>query len=110
MDDGFATFNETHDLYLQLLSEARKLEDRRLAKMILRRILDGQQAVDAPPRLFSNIIDLPRPAIVSGPVESEMPFWMEGRFWQGLLQFMVMLSVAMSWLLYFFYLVVKSNG
>ena len=108
MSTGGMAYSETNDLYMQMLSEARRLEDKRLAKMILRRILDHQQALDMPEPLFSNIVSMPTMVVESGPMESEVPFWTQGRFWQDLFQFLSFLSVGMSWMLYFFYLLHKA--
>ena len=108
MNTGVVTYNETHDLYLQMLSEARKLEDRRLAKMLVRRILDHQQHIDVPEPLFKNIVSLPTSAALAGPVEPEIPFWAKGLFWQELFQFLSFLTVGMLWLLYFFYLITQA--
>lgn len=102
-------YTETGDLYLQMLSEARRMEDRRLAKLLIRRIMDHQQATAADQPMFDKVVPLPRAAggAIAMAMDPEIPFWSQGRFWQELLQFLVIMSVGMGWLLYFFYLVVQ---
>ena len=94
-------YNETTDLYLQLLSAARELEDQRLAKMILQRVMALHRESGAP---FGNIIPFPMPLTPCVPDEPERPFWTQGQFWQDMVPFVSVLSLFMSCFVYFVYL------
>lgn len=97
-------YNETTDLYMQLLSEARKMEDKRLVKMILQRVMARHQKSEMPGGAAGKIIPLPSIPVPRVPAEPEGPFWMQEQFWQDMLPFISVLSVAMFCFVYVVYL------
>ena len=75
MPERVETFCQTTDLYLEMLREAQRVEDKKLVQMIRRRLKCGACA----PLLTTSgceIIAFPRPAYtpMSAPIE-DLPFW-----------------------------------
>ena len=67
-------FNETNDLYLQMLRRAQEVEDPRLVSMILERLKSGSEH---PATIDSACVVIPFPIHIARPESSEekFPFW-----------------------------------
>ena len=75
MSERVEPFCQTTDLYLEMLREAQRVEDKKLVQLIRRRLKHGSRA---PLRTASGceIIVFPRPAYtpIPAPIE-DRPFW-----------------------------------
>jgi len=107
MADGCIEYEETNDLYLQMLWEAQKVDDKRLAKMILRRLTTRRQLSEAREAVSGTVIPFPLKPALCISAEPESTFWKQGQFWQDLLQFFTMLLIAGAWFAFFLHLLVK---
>lgn len=110
MDNRRADYDATTDLYQQMLFEAQKLEDKRLAKMIARRMTARRRETEAADGEFGNIILFPLAPVLCTPTEPEVPFYKKGQFWQDLLQFMFVLVLGQVWFVFFMTLLGMPNG
>ena len=103
-------YDATNDLYQQMLFEAQMLEDKRLAKMIARRMTAKRRVAETADGESSNIILFPLSPALCMPTEPETPFYKKGQFWQDLLQFMFVLALGQVWFVFFMTLLGKPNG
>ena len=103
-------YDATSDLYQQMLFEAQKLEDKRLAKMIARRMTASRRTKETPGAEFGNIIFFPLAPTLCLQAEPEIPFYKKGQFWQDLLQFMFVLALGQVWFVFFMSLLGMPNG
>ena len=80
---GSDYFDETTDLYLEILRSAQKVEDRKLIRLIGTRLREIGQIIPSTdesceiilfPGAYSHVV-LPRPAPASSPVPESAPFW-----------------------------------
>lgn len=104
-------FTETNDLYMQMLWDARRIEDRRLARMLRDRIKQKTVPVSPieaePIEAVRNVIPLTC-VCPSGPAtglmceaEEEYRFWKQSRFWQEFIPFLAIFSFWLSWFVFF---------
>jgi len=77
-------YSETTDLYLQMLRNAQQIEDKKLVKLIVKRIHQTT------PALATYVTDsgceitpFPLPYISRFPARSNPEFWLELKFWKG---------------------------
>ena len=115
MGNGRIDYDTNNDLYQQMLFEAQKLEDKRLAKMIARRMTARRHATETPDGESGNIIFFPLAPTLCLPLEClpsepEIPFYKKGQFWQDLLQFMFVRSLGQGWCVFFMSRLGKPNG
>ena len=109
MDNRRIEYDVTNDLYQQMLFEAQKLEDKRLAKMIAGRMTASRHLTKPPEEDSGNIIIFPLAPSLCLPTEPENPFYKQGQFWQDLLQFMFVLSFGGTWFIFFVHLLAKTK-
>ena len=93
-------YNETTDLYWQMLSEARRIEDQNLARMIRSR-LKKEAAVRKLATGGDNIIAFPGSWTACLEPDKEHEFWKDQKFWSDMIQFLMFLSVGLGWFLFF---------
>ena len=74
MVDRYTEFNETTDLYLELLQEAQEIEDKKLIELIRNRLRQMHQPVYATPD-GCQIILFPKLLIPSCTILKESRFW-----------------------------------
>ena len=110
MDNRRIEYDETNDLYRQMLWEAQRLEDKRLAKMITRRMTSRRHSIMASNADSKNVILFPMAPALCLPAEPEHVFWKQGQFWQDLVQFMFVLVFGEAWFLFFMHLLAKRIG
>ena len=94
---GLPTFDgENVDLYLQLLSDAQRVEDKKMVRMIVRQLRahTGRAAI---PENSDGVIPFPCAANGSVCALTEVDFWKDARFWSDLVQFLFVLFAGLSW-------------
>ena len=94
---GLPTFDgDNVDLYLQLLSDAQRMEDRKMVRMIVRQ-LRAHTGRGAIPENSDGVI--PFPVVANGSVcaLTEVEFWKDSKFWTDFIQFIAVLIVGLSW-------------
>jgi len=94
---GLPTFDgDNVDLYLQLLSDAQRMEDRKMVRLIVRqlRVHTGRSAI---PENSDGVIPFPLAANGSVCALAEEDFWKDSRFWTDLVQFIAVLVAGLSW-------------
>ncbi|CAB5094606.1 hypothetical protein D3OALGA1CA_5390 [Olavius algarvensis associated proteobacterium Delta 3] len=94
---GLPTFDgDNIDLYMQLLSDAQRLEDKKMIRMIVRqlRVQTGRTAF---PENSDGVIPFPCAATGSACAVAEVEFWKDSQFWTDLVQFIVVLIAGLSW-------------
>lgn len=75
MADRFNEYNETTDLYLAILREAQRVEDKKLIQLITRKLTpEFDMLSSCPAGGGCRIIPFPCPLVRSEPME-EKPFW-----------------------------------
>jgi hypothetical protein len=98
MGETSRPYCETTDLYLQLLSDAQRMEDQRMVRMVLRKLkgCGYGQGPDNP----QNRDVIPFPALQGLRPEggSSDLFWQDILFWQNLVQFLILLVTGATWL------------
>jgi len=104
VDKNFFEYNETTDLYLQILREAQRIEDKRLIHLIQQRLrqLGKAAAVCSDSRgnviLFPQCCSFPAPALCSSYTEPR--FWLKSTFLQlaiYLLAYLLLISTHTLW-------------
>ncbi|MCG6893218.1 MAG: hypothetical protein LJE65_06400 [Desulfobacteraceae bacterium] len=109
MTDGCVDYDETTDLYMQMLWEARKVEDKRLAKLILHRIQSRRPSERVGKEANANIVPFPMAQALCVPSEPEIPFWKQQQFWQDVILFGAFLSFFIGWFFFFMHLLAQVN-
>ena len=110
MGKGCSEYDDTNDLYQQMLWEAKKMEDKRLAKMIVKRMSAKRKADSSSDAAPDNVILFPAVPSFCLPAEPEGEFWKKGQFWQDLSQLMIMAGIGWAFFIHFLQLLVKFHG
>jgi hypothetical protein len=97
MDSSSNPYSENTDLYLQLLDDAQRIEDQRLARLVLRR-LKGCGCLSAGGDPSSNVIRFPQPTPTASKGTEYELFWQDNQFWQNLVQFLFLLFAGATWI------------
>ena len=74
MSESYEPFYQTTDIYLEMLRDAQRVEDRKLIRMIRRRLKSVRQAPEFTPA-GCEIIFFPRAAVPCPPPIEDRPFW-----------------------------------
>lgn len=74
MSESYEPFYQTTDIYLEMLREAQRLEDRKLIRMIRRRLKHLRQAPVLTP-CGCEVIFFPRAEMPCPPTIEDLPFW-----------------------------------
>ena len=110
MPDKSINYSHTNDLYMQMLWDAKKIEDQRLVGMLRDRVKRKKHAIAASPMPTGNVIPLSSLACEPGcclEPEKELCFWKETQFWHAFLPFMAMFSCWVLWFLFFITLLAR---
>ena len=85
--------NDQVDLYRRMLWDAQKVEDKKLARLVQKRLSPhlktGRGGCD-------KIIPFPNTPVFCTEAEPAI-FWKEQQFWRGLIQLFIVLGIAGSW-------------
>ena len=94
---GLPTFDGGNvDLYLQLLSDAQRMEDKKMVRMIIRRLMNHVGRTSDSEN-DDGVIPFPCTANGSVCALAEVDFWKDSRFWTDLVQFIIVLIAGLSW-------------
>ena len=74
MSESYEPFFQTTDLYLEMLRDAQRVEDRKLVRMIRQRLKHARQVPVLTP-CGCEIIFFPRMEIPGRPPIEDLPFW-----------------------------------
>ena len=97
MGETSRPYCETTDLYLQLLSDAQRMEDQRMVRMVLRK-LKGCGYCQPPDHQGRDVIPFPAVQGLRTEGGSSDLFWQDIFFWQNLFQFLILLVTGATWL------------
>lgn len=109
MPEDMIDFTETNDVYMQMLWDAKKLEDQRLVRMIRER-MKRKATLPVPVEAaepMGDVIPLPCPTGMMLDSDEEFRFWKESQFWQEFLPFMAIFSLWICWFLFFMTLLAR---
>jgi hypothetical protein len=97
--------NGNIDLYRQMLWDAQKVEDKKLARLVQKRLSPhlktGREGCN-------KIIPFPAAPVFCTEIEPDI-FWKEQQFWRGLMQFFLLLGIAGAWFFMPFIKIIVSN-
>ena len=74
MSESYESYYQPTDLYLEMLRDAQRIEDRKLIRLIRRRLKHARQAPVLTPCGCEDIF-FPRPAVPCPPPIEDLPFW-----------------------------------
>ena len=99
MPSAYFPCDEHRDLYLALLKKAEKEADKKLVRIILKKL-----QISAPqPEMTKDgcmVFAFPTGPASAG-VDADRLFWKNSQFWQDLLQFMAFLTVGIGFFIFF---------
>ena len=96
---------ESVDLYRQMLWDAQKVEDRKLARMLSKRLSPHLRAGREG---CNKIILFPAGPVLCTETTLDI-FWKEQQFWVGLMQFFMVLGIVGTWFFMPFIKIIMSN-
>jgi hypothetical protein len=85
--------NDNVDLYRRMLWDAQKVEDKKLARLVQKRL---SPHLDTGRENCNKIIPFPAIPVFCTEIEPDV-FWKEQQFWQGLVQLFIFLGIAGAW-------------
>jgi hypothetical protein len=97
--------NDNVDLYRRMLWDAQKVEDKKLARLVQKRLSPhlktGRESCN-------KIIPFPATPVFCTEIEPDI-FWKEQQFWQGLMQLFIVLGIAGAWFFMPFIKIIVTN-
>ena len=97
--------NGNIDLYRQMLWDAQKVEDKKLARLVQKRLTPHLKAGQ---ESCNKIIPFPATPVFCTETEPAT-FWKEQQFWQSLMQLLIILAVTGAWFFMPFIKIIVSN-
>jgi hypothetical protein len=97
--------NDNVDLYRQMLWDAQKVEDKKLARLVQKRL---SPHLHTGRENCNKIIPFPAPPVFCTEAEPA-DFWKEQQFWTGLMQLFIVLGIAGAWFFMPFIKIIVSN-
>ncbi len=77
-------YSETTDLYLQMLRQAQKVEDKKLIQIIIRRMQQNTPALATfVTESGCQITPFPLSCVSHAPLQDDSQFWFELQFWKA---------------------------
>jgi hypothetical protein len=87
------TMSDHVDLYRRMLWDAQKVEDKKLARLVQKRLTPH---LDTGRESSTKIITFPAAPVFCTEIEPDI-FWKKQQFWQGLVQFFIFLGITGAW-------------
>lgn len=95
-----APYDDHRDLYLEILKKAEKEADKALIQLIANRLKENAPR-PAVTKDGCQVFSFPTTPTTSCGADPDALFWKNSQFWQDLVQFIALLSVGISWFIFF---------
>jgi len=93
--------NGHRDLYLEILKKAEMEADKALVQLIMKRLGETGHSPSSVTKDGCRVFAFPEASPSSIGANQDNLFWKNSQFWQDLVQFMAVLSVSISWFIFF---------